>query len=312
MRHSSTQATRLIPVALLALLLNGATGSAEEPFEAPRRADENRTATRQAGWIDLAGAGVGSMATPAASCEDASACPRKWSVRVMPYGWVPGFDGDLTVRNVTTPVDVSVGKSLDIVVNHFDFAALGQIEATNGLFGFIFNGLYVNVSPGGEVRRLNFSSNLAITILDLTATVNLDRVPEALGLPEGSRFELLAGTRFVSLSSGLTVTGPRGNSASDSGTDDWFDPIVGCRFRVPLTQCLTAQVRGDVGGFGIGEASRFTWNIETTLEYRCSDRCSLIGGYRWLDIDHVSGSGTQRFGFDMNLNGPIVGLAFDF
>jgi len=137
-------------------------------------------------------------------------------------------------------------------------------------------------------------------------------VPDLLGLPCGSQFEMLAGVRYVALSAGLTVTGPRGNSVSASGTEDWFDPIVGCRLRVPLGERLTGQVRGDIGGFDIGEASRFTWNIEALLEIRCTERCSLFGGYRWLDIDQVSGDGRDRFGFDMNLNGPLVGFVLDF
>jgi opacity protein-like surface antigen len=176
----------------------------------------------------------------------------------------------------------------------------------------IFNGIYADVSPGTQVRRLDFASSLRLTILDLALTYELDGVPDRLCLPPGSRFEVLAGVRYNSLSAGLTVTGPRGNSATDQGTEDWLDPIIGCRLRVPLRECLTAQVRGDIGGFDIGDASRFTWNIEATLEYRRSERWSLFAGYRWLDIDYTTRSGNRTFGFDMNLNGPLVGIALDF
>jgi hypothetical protein len=56
----------------------------------------------------------------------------------------------------------------------------------------------------------------------------------------------------------------------------WFDPIVGCRLRVRLRERLTEQVRGDIGGFDIGEASRFTWNVEALLEVRCSTRARSL------------------------------------
>lgn len=251
-------------------------------------------------------------ASPCLECEPCCECQKPWCFRVIPYMWAPGFHGDLTVRGETASVDVSVGKMLDIFFNDLNFAALGQVEASNGRFGFIFNGVYADVSLGKQIRNLDFSSAFRMAILDAAATYELGGIPDALGLPCGSRFEILAGVRYTSLSSGLTVTGPRGNSATASGTQDWFDPILGTRLRVPLTECLTAQVRGDIGGFNIGDASRFTWNIEAVLEYRLSESFSLLGGYRWLDYDYVSGSGNQRFGWDMNLNGPVVGLALDF
>lgn len=255
----------------------------------------------------------GSAQQPSAPSEVAWAeCRKPWSLRVIPYLWAPAFDGDLTTGVVSGEVDVTVGEILDILWNDINFAALGQIEINNGKCGIIFNGTYVDVSPGREVRNLDFSSRFRLAILDTTVTGELENLPALCRLPEGSRVEVLAGVRYYSLSAGLTVTGPRGNSATASGTEDWQDPIIGARLRVPLRRCLTAQVRGDIGGFDIGEASQFAWNIEAILEYRCSERCSLFAGYRWLDIDYTAGSGNRTFGFDMNLNGPLVGFAFDF
>jgi hypothetical protein len=239
-------------------------------------------------------------------------CPPAWSVRLVPYMWALSMEGDVTVRGVTAPVDVSIGKVLDLFLNDLNFAAIGQIEAKRGRIGFLVNGIYADVSPGSQIRRLDFSTRFRTSLIDVLATYELEGVHSWLSLPPEARFELLAGFRFNSLSSGLTVTGPRGNSATASGTEDWFDPILGARFRLPLCQNLTAQVRGDVGGFGIGEASQFVWNLEAILEYRCTSRASLFAGYRVLDIDYTSGSGSRRFGFDMTLSGPLAGLALDF
>lgn len=291
--------TRWITAAILALLPCASVGVAQEPVAAPRSIGDvlqaSPDSTHQAATLDEC-------------CDN----PRKWSFRFIPYGWIPGFHGDQTIRGVKAPVEVSIAKTWDIIFDSIDFGAMGQFEGSNGRFGFIFNGLYIDVSPKQRVRNLNFTEDLVATILDLTATVNLLEDPESLGLPCGSRLELLGGFRYVALSGGLRVNGPFGRSLFARGTVDWFDPIVGSRARVPLTDRLTAQVRGDVGGFDWAEASRFTWNIEATLEYKFNCRTSLIAGYRWLDIDKVEGSGREKFQFDMNLNGPILGFAFGF
>lgn len=244
--------------------------------------------------------------------DDAAACSRRWSCRVIPYGWLPQVQGELTVRGVTADVDADLGRVAEIMWNNINFAAMGQIEASNGRFGFIFNGVYSDESPGKRVGNLDFSNELRTAILDFAGTWELPGVAEAVRLPEGSRLEVLAGVRYNLVSSGLTVTGPGGNTATASGTEDWLDPIIGARLRVPLRRCLTAQVRGDVGGFDFGDASRFTWNIEATVEYRLRPHCSLLAGYRWLDINYERDRDNRRFGFDMNLNGPIVGIALDF
>lgn len=237
-------------------------------------------------------------------------CCRRWHFRFMPYGWVPAFNGDLTVRGNTTDVDAKIGQVFNVLTNEINWAALGQIEGSNGRFGFIFDGDYVDVQPGGRIRRLNFASDLRLAILDLTATYEAKCIPDALHLPCGSRFEFLAGVRYYSLSSNVTVAGPRGIGVGAEGTEDWLDPILGVRVRVPFRHCLTGQVRADVGGFGAG--SQFAWNIVATLEYRFSSRFSLVGGWRWLDVDYRAGSGNQEFRFDMLLSGPMLGFAFDF
>src|SRR5687768_4868128 len=64
---------------------------------------------------------------PCAPC--AADCRRPGYCRVIPYAWIPGFEGDLTVRGRTAPVDVSVGKTADVLFSNLNFVGLGQIEA---------------------------------------------------------------------------------------------------------------------------------------------------------------------------------------
>ncbi len=242
-------------------------------------------------------------------CPEPSGCQRPLSVRVIPYGWLTEMEGDLTLRGVTADVDVGLDDTWDFLWNDLNFAALGQIEAYSGPFGVIFNGLYMDMSLGAQVRRLDFDADFTQTILDTVFTYELQGVAENLSLPCGSRLDLLAGMRYNSLSAGVTITGPRGNSVRVAGSEDWLDLIVGGRLRVPLNEITTFSFRGDVGGFDIGNSSEFTWNIELMFERRWSERCSLFAGYRWLGIDRDD---APRFGYDMTISGPIMGIVLDF
>jgi hypothetical protein len=233
-------------------------------------------------------------------------------VRFIPYFWLTQMHGNVTLRGETSPVDISFGKTWDIVTQTLDFAVVGQLEATYGSVGLLANGIYAQVSPGTQVRRLRFDGDFSQTVLDLAFTYDLADVRGACGLPHGARVELLAGTRYNSLTGIVTLTGPRGRTVTEAGATDWFDPIVGARVRLPLRAPWTLLLRGDVGGFGLGEASDFTWNIEAAVEYRWSERCSLFAGYRWLDIDRSKGTGGDTFRYDMRISGPMMGFAIDF
>lgn len=257
----------------------------------------------------------GQNCCPSPCCipTDCCTCPRPGYFRVIPYAWVPGFEGDLTVRNRTAAVDASIGKVWDVIVDTIDIGGMGQVEASNGTFGVIFNGIYVDVGPSSRTGNLVFDTDLRITLLDLVGTYQ----PQWLNdrLPSGGRFEFLAGARYYALSSTVTISGNGvlgGRSVTAGGTEDWVDALVGARLRLPLSQRLTGQVRGDIGGFGISGSSDFSWNIEAILEYRCSCCCSLFGGWRWLDVDYSRDTSNGRFSFDMNLSGPMLGIALNF
>lgn len=233
-----------------------------------------------------------------------------FSARFIPYAWAPSMKGDLTVRGETAKVDIGIDKTLDLMFSDLNFGFLGQVEANYGNFGVLVNGMYMSLSLGGEIKRIDFSTKYTQTILDTAFTYELSGLSESLWA--GSRLELLAGIRYNSLTGGLTLTGEQGRRVEARGSQDWVDPIIGTRVRLPYNDCWTFTARGDIGGFGLGKASQFTWNIELMAEYRCSERCSLIGGWRWLDINYENGSGSMKFAYDMLLSGPVLGLAINF
>jgi len=88
--------------------------------------------------------------------------------------------------------------------------------------------------------------------------------------------------------------------------------MVGARATAKLTEKLSLRVRGDIGGFGIGSASDFAWNVVAFLGYQLSRRISFGVGYRIIDIDYERGSGRRRFEYDVTTSGPVLGLAFHF
>jgi hypothetical protein len=87
---------------------------------------------------------------------------------------------------------------------------------------------------------------------------------------------------------------------------------VGVRVDYRFSNRWSFKFRGDIGGFGIGNAAQFAWNVFPLFEYRLSHLATLDFGYRALDVDTVEGQGADRSGYEMLLSGPVIGVAFRF
>ena len=90
----------------------------------------------------------------------------------------------------------------------------------------------------------------------------------------------------------------------------WVDPTVALRATTRLSDRWSARVLGAVGGFDIGEASKFTWAAETFLGYHFSRQGNknLFFGYRALGIERERG----KLEVDITMHGPVLVIAFHF
>ena len=130
------------------------------------------------------------------------------------------------------------------------------------------------------------------------------KVPVSLGiaLPPGT--PLPPGLGDLELPS-LTTDGIDRDIDADT---DWIDPLVGLRFGVDLTEKISLSVAGDLGGFDIGSASKFTWAANALFNWQLSESWALVAGYQALNLQRDKGDAEA----DLTLKGPVVGLAYRF
>lgn len=99
-------------------------------------------------------------------------------------------------------------------------------------------------------------------------------------------------------------------SYAKSMTQTWFDPVLVARLRLPDSGKWLVQLRGDIGGFGIG--SDLTWQIQAYGGYRFSELFQVTAGYRALGIDYETGADQDRFLYDITTFGPVIRIGFNF
>ena len=82
---------------------------------------------------------------------------------------------------------------------------------------------------------------------------------------------------------------------ADGGIDEDINvPFIGLRFMSPLSKRWLIALSGDLGGFGIGDAAQFTWQLEGEIGFRVTRWFNLFAEYRALSFDTIEGSGDQR------------------
>jgi len=211
---------------------------------------------------------------------------------IRPYLWMAAVDGHVTVRNTRASVSESFGDIWD----ELDFGAMLSYEHLFDDWSLLLDAFYVKLDEDTKVGPLSIDSEIEQSYLEASALVPLvvDRSVEGI-----------VGARGWYVRNELSIP-----AASVSKTSQWLDPLIGLRWRMDLGLGWLMSLRGDIGGFGIGSASDFTWQGTAVLGYNLSDRLGLGLGYRYLRVDRDDGDAAN--GADLALSGALVGLEFRF
>ena len=212
----------------------------------------------------------------------------KWTFDVSLYGLAAGMSGDVGIG----PVNADVDFGFDKVWDNLDFAMMGKMRVGYERWALNTDVIYMD---------LGASKN------GVTVDMKQWMVEPSLSYTVCKGFEALAGVRYNNLNAEISG-GPLGRNPS--GTQDWWDPIVGANLSLPLGKNYTFNVRGDIGGFGVG--SDLTWQAFPYFGWQFARWGSLQAGYRWLYMDYENGSGPSRFKYDMLIQGPQFGVTFHF
>lgn len=231
--------------------------------------------------------------------------PADWVLQISPYLWASGIRGDLSPFRAGPTV--SLHKSFGDVLDDLNFGGFLHVWHRNGPFIVSAEAMLVDSSEGhaiervpvfGPVRGLSAKADARQANVSLQAGY---RIVDTAAF----RLDLLAGARLWSVSNKVTVHyGPYAVSHRESF--GWVDPVIGLRAFYGLTEKLSLQAQGDVGGFGAG--SRLTWQVLATANYVLTDHLSVSAGYKILKTDYRSGGHV----FDTTLQGPVAGLTYRF
>jgi len=225
---------------------------------------------------------------------------KEWNFTVAPYIILPNMNGDIGMGGIEVDVSANPGD----IFSNLDFGAMLYFEASTDKFAFTFDLLYMDLGKDGTTPILERDVRVDVDQLAITIS-GLYRIAPWAEIGIGGRINSL-GSQFKIAPGEIVLPGQK-----LSMDETWLDPLIVTR---AMTRFNNSNWRlgllASVGGFGLG--SDFTWEVNPFGGYQFSDLFEISAAYRWLGMNYETGSGSNRFLYDMVISGPQLGLLFHF
>ena len=212
---------------------------------------------------------------------------KDWNADVSVYVLAAGMSGNATVHGLPVDVEVPFSKVWD----NLEATGMGRAAVWYRRWGVSTDVIYMQLGATKNNVNVNFDQWLVQPVVEYKATDWLSPY---------------AGARYLRLNG--SVQGKLGRTPT--GTQEWWDPVLGVDLRLPSSSKFGLHLRTDVGGFGAG--STISAQIEPLLDWRIKEWVSMQAGYRWFYSDYQTGSGLSLFRYDVWTQGPQFGATFHF
>lgn len=245
--------------------------------------------------------------TPAFAAENAQgqADDKIYKISIAPYAWFTSMKGDLTVRGISTSVDVSFGDINDYI----DFAGFVNTELSfYDKFGVIADVNYAAFSKEKRHKFVTLGGETSLFMTDLAAFYRVASIAGESSKTPRLDIDVLGGIKIWDVDLELNAQTPFGNK-DFYGSRDWVDAYVGLRTNLHITDALSMRLRGTFGGWG---DTKKAWDTGAYLGYSPTRWLTLLTGYKVVSVNRREDSGPDRFVFDMTVHGPVAGLMLNF
>jgi len=244
--------------------------------------------------ISLVVAFVLLLLSPVVFAEEASQAEKNdWEFNLAPmYLWAVSIDGDQTVKGNKVDLDVPFNEIFDNLNGALTVHFEGLYQQR---FGFFTDLQYIVLGPKQSTPIGDIDIDFTETLFELGGYYRFNQGQHS--------FDALVGGRYTNMDVELDFHGPLPKTDQSK---NWVDPFIGARWNWKFAEKWGLNLRGDIGGFGIG--SDLTWNLVGLVGFKPWKHVAILGGYRALYQDYSTGSGSSKFAFDATMQGPILGV----
>jgi len=182
------------------------------------------------------------------------------------------------------------------------------------------DGTYANLGSKSDEGLFQVDLDIKQYMLDLRlGYLVLNRVDQEddSGVVRGWALEANAGAKYwrndLTLDYRVIVGDPPPVAEGRLPTkQEWWDPMVGAKARIVLSRSVVLGLFLSGGGFGIGDASDYSWDFAYTNTFKVSRLILVTAGFRSFKYKRVDGEGDAQVDTKVSVLGPMLGVSFVF
>lgn len=192
-------------------------------------------------------------------------------------------------------------------------------------FGLSFDGTFAtlgsDVTNSGNIVSTNIDLKIKQNIFDLKLTYFLYDNFEIKGndVIKGWSLQVGGGGKYwsndVGINSIITLHRPFQEDEIIENSEtiqlEWWDAMVGAKTKFILSDKVMLGINFNVGGFGIGNSSKFAYDFTYINNFRVLDWMSVNAGFRNFYYKRKDDEGTDaELTTKVNVLGPFLGVSF--
>ena len=195
----------------------------------------------------------------------------QWDFMAEPYLMFPYMDGETGIgNNLILPVEASPGD----IFSKLQMGAMLYLEAQTDKWAITSDLVYMKLNQELTAGIILYDGSVTAKQL-IWEAAGLYRLTSCLEVGVGGRVNYVQ----TSVDGWINVIPAGTEPISGRHHKTWFDPILIARFKTDIKDKWLFQLRGDLGGFGVG--SEFTWQLQGYVGYRFTRVFQLSAGYRF-------------------------------
>lgn len=235
----------------------------------------------------------------------------QWRWQAGFYTWIAEMSGHATMAGNVLPFALDLDDVLD---NGTGYNL--HVEGMKGSQGFYLDGSYLKyndsgmVVPEGETTAIEVRGELKEEIVEIGYIHDLWRKQLKPDNPAAALdIKGYIGARYTDMTVSAAVPSM---SIVDERSDSWVDPIIGFTASMPVAMKVGIRLRGEYGGFGIGNACDSTYKIRVSALYLFNPKVMAELGWQWMGVDNDELGTTGTTELDITSSGPLLSLTHNF
>jgi len=239
---------------------------------------------------------------------DYTASKKDWGFSITPYALFASQSTDVGGEKIRQ----SFNDLASVTNSGFQIVGKARYKRLSFSFDGTFANLGDEATKGPLIIKLNINQNILDIKFGYMVYENFEFNEDEI--LKGWALNLNVGTKYWKNKIGLDYSLIFNDNIIDNGSIEevqhWWDLMVGINTNFVISKKFMLSVGGNIGGFGIGDSSKFANDFTYLNSFKLSKLIIINAGFRSFKYKRVDGMGDDKLKTTVNVLGPVLGVSF--